>query len=204
MNRITDYKVNYVELANCIRRSTIQGKGIDFTFDFDKLAIAVEKSSLLVVPNDIKSKRIGPEDIVCLGEFFKKTKLEWLDHFKFYSTLVFVRTDVPGALDEEFYELMDEMRADQLLNPDIDKAEVLAKILAKYPCYVAMVVSYKNQDIKKFGTISFEVVCKANLVTINIDNAKYHKPTNNSDDNTTTEEIIEETTTVVDEIVDEG
>ena len=141
-NVITDYKVNYVELSNCIRKSTIQGKNIDFTFDFDKLGELITDMSLLVVNNDIKSKRIGPEDIVYLGEFFKKTKLSWLDHNKFVSSLVFVRTDVPGALDEEFYELMEDMKANQLDNPDIDKAETLAKILSKYPCYVASVVSY--------------------------------------------------------------
>ena len=190
-NVITDYKVNYVELSNCIRKAAIQGKGIDFTFDFDKLAESITDMSLLVVPNDIKSKRIGPEDIVYLGEFFKKTKLSWLDRNKFYSSLVFVRTDVEGALDEEFYELMDDMRANQLDNPDIDKAETLAKILSKYPCYVASVVSYKNLDIKKCGTISFEIICKANLVTILIDNEKYHKPINNTSDSnnetTTTE-----------------
>lgn len=190
-NVITDYKVNYVELSNCIRKAAIQGKGIDFTFDFDKLAESITDMSLLVVPNDIKSKRIGPEDIVYLGEFFKKTKLSWLDRNKFYSSLVFVRTDVEGALDEEFYELMEDMKANQLDNPDIDKAETLAKILSKYPCYVASVVSYKNLDIKKCGTISFEIICKANLVTILIDNEKYHKPSNNTSDSnsetTTTE-----------------
>ena len=178
MSKITDYKVNYVELSNCIRRAAIQGRGIDFTFDFETLQSGVEPMSLIVVPNDIKSKRIGPEDIVYLGEFFKKTKLSWLDHFKFYSSLVFVRTDVPGALDDEFWQLMDDMRANQIDNPDIDKAETLAKIVAKYPCYTASVVSYKNADIKHNGTISFEIICKANLVTINIDNAKYHKPEN--------------------------
>lgn len=177
---ITDYKVNYVELSNCIRNAAIQGKSIDFTFDFAKLDESIADFSLVTVPNDIKSKRIGPEDIVFLGEFFKNAKLTWLDRFKFFSSLVFVRTDVPGALDDEFYELMDEMRADQIENPDIDKAEVLAKILSKYPCYVAVVVSYKNADIKKFGTISYEVTCKANLVTINIDNAKYNAPSNNN------------------------
>lgn len=179
MKPITDYKVNYVQLSQCIRNAAIQGKGIDFTFDFDKLAESIEPMSLLVVPNNIKSKRIGPEDIVYLGEFFKKySRLTWLDHFKFYSSLVFVRTDVPGALDEEFYELMDMMKADQLENPDIDKAEVLAKIISKYPCYMSAVVSYKNADIKAAGFISFEIVSKANLVTINIDNEKYHVPEN--------------------------
>jgi len=179
MKPITDYKVNYVDLSNAIRKAAIQGKGLDFTFDFNVLAAEIENMSLLVVHNDIKSKRIGPEDIVYLGEFFKKTKLTWLDHYKFFSSLVFVRTDVPGALDEEFYELMADMEADQMEHPDIDKGETLAKIIAKYPCYVSSVVSYKNNDIKKFGTISFEIVTKANLVTINIDNEKYHKPENN-------------------------
>ena len=183
MKPITDYKVNYVQLSQCIRNAAIQGKGIDFTFDFNKLAESVESMCLLVVPNDIKSKRIGPEDIVFLGEFFKKySRLTWLDHFKFYSSLVFVRTDVPGALDEEFYELMDMMKADQMENPDIDKAEVLAKILSKYPCYMSAVVSYKNADIKSSGFISFEIVSKANLVTINIDNAKYNAPENPEND----------------------
>ena len=178
MNPITDYKVNYVQLSNCIRKAAIQGKGIDFTFDFEKLNESVADMNLLVVPNDIKSKRIGPEDIVFLGEFFKKYKLTWLDHFKFYSSLVFVRTDVEGALDEEFWELMEQMKANQMDNPDIDKAEVLGKILVKYPCYVSAVVSYKNADIKHFGTISFEIVSKANLVTITIDNNKYYAPQN--------------------------
>ena len=184
MEKITDYKVNYGKLSNSIRKSVKQGKGLDFTFDLDHLAELISEDSLLVVYNDIKSKRIGPEDIVYLGEFFKKDKLSWLDHFKFFSSLTFVRTDVPGALDEEFYQLMDDMKADQLENPDIDKAETLAKILRKYPCYVASIVSYKNADIRKCGTISFEIYCKANQVTIDIDNKKYHAPSNNTESET--------------------
>ena len=177
MKPITDYKVNYVQLSQCIRAAAIQGKGLDFTYDFDKLAESIDSMSLLVVPNDIKSKRIGPEDIVFLSEYFKKySRLTWLDHFKFYSSLVFVRTDVEGALDEEFWELMEQMKANQMDNPDIDKAEVLAKIISKYPCYLSAVVSYKNADIKSCGTIAFEIVTKANLVTINIDNTKYYAP----------------------------
>ena len=147
MSTTNDYKVNYGQLSQCIRAAAIQGKGIDFTFDFDALQSSIESMNLIVIPNDIKSKRIGPEDIVFLGEFFKKYKLNWLDHFKFYSSLVFVRTDVEGALDEEFWELLEEMKAPQIDNPDIDKAEVLAKILSKYPCYVSAIVSYKNADI---------------------------------------------------------
>lgn len=181
MNRITDYKVNYVDLSTAIRESTIQGRGIDFTFDFEKLGDKVAPFDLIVVPNDIRSKRIGPEDIVFLGEFFKNNKLAWLDRFKFFSSLIFIRTDIEGALDDEFYELMDIIRANQLENPDYDKSEALARLLAKYPCYVAAVVSYKNQDIKQCGTISFEIVCKANLVTINYDNLKYHKPSNDTE-----------------------
>ena len=178
MNPITDYKVDYKKLSDCIREAAIQGKSIDFTFDFPKLDKLVSDFGLITVPADVKSRRIGPEDIVFLGEFFNKTKLKWLDRFKFYSSLVFIRTDIPGVLDDEFYELMDDIRADQMLNPNIDKAEALAKILAKYPCYVAAVVSYKNNDIKRCGTISFEIICKADLVTRTIDNAKYHTPTN--------------------------
>lgn len=183
MERITDYKVNYGKLSSDIRKSTKQGKGLDFTFNFDQLTDLIAEDSLLVVYNDIKSKRIGPEDIVYLGEFFKKNKLSWLDHFKFFSSLVFVRTDIPGALDDEFYQLMNDMKADQLENPDIDKAETLAKILRKYPCYVASIVSYKNADIRKCGTISYEIYCKANQVTIDIDNKKYHTPSSNSESN---------------------
>ena len=184
MQRITDYKVNYGKLSADIRQAAIQGKGIDFTFNIDLLTNLVKDSELLVVYNNIKSKRIGPEDIVYLSEFFKREKLSWLDHFKFYSSLVFVRTDVPGALDDEFWQLMDDMKADQLENPDIDKAETLGKILRKYPCYVASVVSYKNADIKKCGTISYEIVCKANQVTIDIDNKKYHAPVNTTEEST--------------------
>ena len=200
MNKITDYKVNYVELSSCIRKAAIQGKGIDFIFNYDQLQMLVKDYDLLVIPNQIKSKRIGPEDIVFLGEFFKRHKLSWLDHFKYFSSLVFVRTDIPGVLDEEFYQLYEDMKANQLEHPDIDKAETLAKILANYPCYMSAVVSYKNADIKKFGTIAFEIVTKANLVTIDIDNKKYHKPENNNVDPVTTDD---NSVSVEDVIIDE-
>lgn len=174
MNKITNYKVDYVKLSKCIRDSLIQGRTIDFEFDFDKLAAGVAEYDLLVVPNPVKSKRIGPEDIVFIGEFFKGDKLSWIDHHKYYSSLVFVRTDVEGALDEEFYELMEDMKKPLIDNPDIDKAETLARILAKYPCYVATVVSYKNADIKRTGLLNTEIICKANTVTIKLDNYEYH------------------------------
>lgn len=176
MDRIRDYKVDYTKLANCIRTCAVQGKSTDFTIDLKRLNDLVQPFALMVVPNNIKSKRIGPEDIPYLGEFFKKTKLKWLDRFKFFSSVVFVRTDIEGALDHEFYELIHDMTVDQLENPDIDKTETMAKILAKYPCYVASVVSYKNADIKMAGTISFEIICKANIITIEYDNAYYHSP----------------------------
>ena len=56
----------------------------------DELGKLVEEFSLLVIPNPIKSKRIGPEDIVSLGEFFKGEKLSWLDHNKFYSSFYLI------------------------------------------------------------------------------------------------------------------
>lgn len=176
--RITDYKVDYTKLSNAIRNSTVQGKGIDFTFDLEHLQNSVNDSSLIVVPNYVFSKRVGPEDIVFLGEFFKKSKLAWLDRCKFFSSLIFVRTDVPGALDDEFYHLIDLIKLNQFENPDIDKPEAIARVLSKYPCYTAVIVSYKNADIKRNGTISFEVVCKANQITIEVDNAKYSTPDN--------------------------
>ena len=175
--KTTDYKVNYTTLKKAIRKSTMQGKGIDFRFDFEKLNENVAECGLTAIPNDIRSRRVNPEDVAYLGEFFKATDLQWIDQYKHMSSLIFIKTD---SIDEKAAELIEDMKKPQIDYPDIDKVETLTKLLALYPCYTASVISYKSSDPKRYGLLCTEIICKANMITIQDDNNKYHTPSNNT------------------------
>ena len=185
MKRITNYKVEYGALKRAIRKSLIQGKGIDFSVDFDLLNANISDLGITAIEYRTKSKHVNPEDVAYLGEFFRQSDLAWINKFRQYSSIVFINNDY---IDDEARELMEDIKTPLIDNPDLDKVEIMSTLLSKYPCYIASVISYKSTDTKRLGILCTEVICKANLATIMKDNETYHKPENNN------QEAEEETT----------
>ena len=169
------YPVNYADLKRAIRKSAVATEGIGFIIDFEKLNELVESLSVVAVPNMIKSKRITPEDVAFLGEFFVGKNLEWINQYKAISNVIFIRADY---IDDKALALMEDLRKRQIDFPDIDKVNTVATLLAEYPCYSAAIVSYRSNDPKRYADLCLEIICKANKVTIDVDNKAYHKPTN--------------------------
>lgn len=176
-NKITNYPVDYAELKKAIRKCAIPGKGIEFIIDFEKLNELVAEYGLTAVENKIKSRRVNPEDVVYVAEFFKDNDLRWVDQYKHMSSVIFIKTD---AIDDEACELMEDLKKPLIDFPEIDKVACLTTLLAKYPCYTASIISYKSTDPKRLGLLCTQIVCKANLVLIRQDNALYHRPKNNN------------------------
>lgn len=208
MKRI-NYPVDYATLKKAIRKSAVPTDGLNFFIDIEKLNSLVADSNLAVVPNMVKSKRVTREDVIYLGEFFRGKDLEWINQYKAISSVIFIRKDY---IDQRAVALMEEMTKPQIEDPDIDKVNIATILLANYPCYTASVVSYKSNDLKRRAELCYEIMCKANKVTIDIDNKEYHKPTNESEEPVPTptfdpsvgEEIADTIDDdVVDDIVDE-
>lgn len=174
MKRI-NYPVDYATLKKAIRKSAVATDGLNFFIDFEKLNSLVAESGLTVVPNMVKSRRLTREDVAFIGEFFRGKDLEWINQYKALSSVIFIKTE---SIDDRALALMHEMTKPQIEDPDIDKVNVVATLLANYPCYTAAIVSYKSNDLKRRADLCYEIVCKANKVTIDTDNKEYHKPVN--------------------------
>ena len=174
MKKQKKYNVNYQSIKAAIVKSCkqIYKNEIEFVVDYDKLSRQVDDIGLTVVNTGLTCSLIKPKDIIPLSEFFKKTKLSWITDKKFFTQLVFVRTD---AIDEELSTLLSRMNENQVNNPDLDKVKTLATIIANYPCYLASVISYQSNDPMREGKPSYTVGCRANDVTIKNENYEYNQ-----------------------------
>ena len=65
------------------------------------------------------------------------------------------------------------MHQTQVNDPDLDKVNTLAKIIANYPCYFATVVSYESNDPMREGKPTYTIGCRANTITIEHEKYKY-------------------------------
>ena len=143
----------------------------DFVIDYSKLNAEVAEYGITAIPCSLMSKRIEVSDVPYISDYFKGERLTWVDKFKQYGTVVFINND---CLTDEIREMIAQLYVSVVDNPEIDKQNIVAKILALYPCYTALIVSYKSSDIKKANYLCTEIVCRANTVTIKQDNYKYH------------------------------
>lgn len=166
------YDVSYQSIKSAIIKSCRQlhKNDIEFIVDYDRLSRNVDDIGLTVVNTGFKCKPIRQDDIIPISEFFKKQKLAWITEKKYFTQLVFVRSD---AIDEELSTLLSQMHQTQVNDPDLDKVNTLAKIIANYPCYFATVVSYESNDPMREGKPTYTIGCRANTITIENEKYKY-------------------------------
>lgn len=165
-----DYPVDYNKLKGAIRKSLTYGKRNDFNVIFPELAEKVANMDLTPVYNVPMSMIVKPTDVPFLSAFFQGESIVWMTQSKQYLPILFIKS---SAIDDEAQQLLEDMRTHLTENPSIDKVNTMAKIIGKYPCYTAVVVSYESLDPKNFGKINCEIMCKANTVTIKQDTRNY-------------------------------
>lgn len=177
-----DYNVLRKIVVNCV-----EGRCDDDFFKLNTFKLNKKVSGLGLVPvvfkHEYKSKRVGPEDIVLLAEYFKEEKLIWFDNSKTFLTIVFVREE---DMDDELRSLLAD--CSQAMENEIDppeKCEVdqkkvckeicktcprrkidlsatLSKIIGTYPCYSTVVARWVKPD-----SITISVRFRANSILIN-------------------------------------
>lgn len=165
--------LDYAVLKSNIIKACKNEKGtIKFIVNHDKLSGLVDDIGLRMVNVGTKSNRVKSTDIALLSEYFKGKKLSWFTEHREFTTLVFVLED---AIDEECEALIKKMNESIIDDPELDKVEILAKIIADYPCYFATVVSYKSNDPDRAGRAFYEIKPRANTVMIKREDYKYNQ-----------------------------
>lgn len=169
-----EFNVDYKILKNRIIRSCFSNAKeiVDFKIDFEKLESDCRELGILPMYFGLDARRVKPEIVPFLNEYFKDENLSWFTDNKFYTVLSFIHTDY---IDEKATELLDKLKIKQEDDPSIDKVHIIAELLANYPCYSAAVVSYKSNNPKFIKTCkpSFIIQIRANKVTITNSDYQY-------------------------------
>lgn len=142
-----------------------------FRINYDKLNIAANDINLACLATSMNSKNVSMKDIPFLSEYFEKNRLSWFGKSKDYLVLTFVDTT---ALDEKGKQLVDGLLVPEADDPGSDHVNDMATIIANYPCYFAVVVSYTSNDPSRMGRLSYEIVCRANKVVIKSSDYQYN------------------------------
>lgn len=164
-----DYNVLKVNIIKSCRQ--IQKDELGFEVSYTRLNKLLDDIGLTMVNVGTKSDCIKPENIINLSEYFKDKKLSWFNENKEFTQLVFVKTD---AIDDNLSTLLEKMNQEHIDDPDLDKVQTLAEIIATYPCYFATVIAYEANNPERFGKPTYMIGCRANTVTIKEENYKYN------------------------------
>lgn len=165
--------VNYRVLKSNIIKACKSVKGgdiVDFKIDFKKLCELVEDINLTPMCVGMNPVKMIPEIIPFMSEYFDKSHMEWLSDSKYHTTIAFIDSEY---IDEKAAELLEKLKMPKVDDPDNDKVQVYAELVANYPCYFATIVSYKN-NAPKVNRPSFEIACRANKVTIKMSDYQYN------------------------------
>lgn len=169
-----EFNVDYKVLKGRIIRSCkVTGKEIvDFSIDFDKLVEECKELNLTPIYFGMNAKRVTPELIPYISEYFKDTNLSWFNSSKFSTAISFINSNY---IDGKALELLEKLKTPQVDDPNDDKVNDVAELLANYPCYSATIVAYKsnNPKIIKLNKPSYIVQVRANKVVITNSNYQY-------------------------------
>jgi len=165
------YDVDFNAVKSAIRKSySLKSFGVGFIIDYNTLDFEVSNYGLESVHTNPISDPIKVEDVTGIAEFYKGAKLMWLSDKKEFANIIFIKTE---AIDELARTLLDKLKKPQVEDPSFDRIEAVATLLAKYPCYTAICVSYRSNDPKRCGLVGMEICMRASTVTIKNDNYRY-------------------------------
>ena len=182
-----DYNVLRTVLANCV-----EGKRNNKIFKLNtyKLRNNVREFGLIPVifKNEYISKRVTPDDVPLLTEYFKEEKVLWFDDDKTFLTVIFIREEDMDERLQDLLEDCEEFRKRELQIPktpcnvkpieqkgclrcktcdrkNIDIVNTLASITGQYPCYTALIAKWVKPD-----SISLNIRFRVNTLLINSEN----------------------------------
>jgi hypothetical protein len=135
------------------------------------LTKAVANMGLTPIFTNLNAKKVIPENIAFLGEYFEKTRLSWFNDGKHFTVVSFIETE---SIDERATELLEKLKVPEVDDPENDKVADLSELLANYPCYNAVTVSFRNDDPKRAGNPSYIIVIRANKVVIKSSDYQYN------------------------------
>lgn len=164
-----EYNILKSDIIKACKQS--EKNGIKFFVNYDKLNNLVNDMGLRMVNIGTKSERVDAKNVPLLSEYFKGRKLSWFNKNKEHTTLVFVLSE---AIDDKCERLLNSMDTTCIDDPENDKVNSLATIIAEYPCYLATVISYMSNDPNRFGKPSYEIKCRANTIAIKREEYKFN------------------------------
>ena len=166
--------VDYKIIKRCIVDNATKTSKVTNSFEIklEELNVSLQSYAIQALPVGLTGKRVEPSDIYSISEYFVADKLAWFDKGKFVTTLIF--TDAGQYMDVELERLIEKLYTKETEDPDLDKSHIVATILAKFPCYMAMVVSYQSNDPTKMNKNSYFINCRANKVIIRDPNYQYN------------------------------
>ena len=163
-----DYKVLKSNILKCCRSERESTK---FIVNYDKLSHMTKSIGLTMVNVGTKSKEVDPSDVIYLSEYFKGQRLSWISEYKQFTTLVFIQSEY---INDKAEKLLDIINSSIIDNPDIDKIKAMSTLIAEFPVYFATVISYMSNDPQRYGKASYEIKCRANLISIQKEDYKYN------------------------------
>lgn len=168
--------MDYKELKTAIYKSAEKAGGkkdTDFVINLDVLTeqVAKEGLNLLPIPVGLHAHRIHMDDVPLFAEYYRPDRLEWLNDNRFVTSLAFVDKD---KVDDELLEMIEMLKQPREDHPDVDYVNMYGAIIANYPCYFALVASYKNNSPEYFGKNSYFIGVRANKVVIKDPNYVYN------------------------------
>ena len=166
-----DYKVLSDLIRRCCKQQHKHTPSMEFYVEYNKLVDLVADYNLLPVKIGTRSKKVIPDVIPFISEYYEKSNLAWYSEGKHIVELTFM--DVTG-LDDEARRIIADLNTPQIDIPDEDKVRDMAKLVADYPCYFALVTSYQNNDPRLKNRPSYTVSCRANKVVIKSSDYQYN------------------------------
>ena len=176
MAKKSNYSIDYNVLKHAITKSASKATDVNrelaFKVDLNKVDTFITDTNCVTIKTNTVSNPVLARHIPFLSEYFIESRLEWFDEAKEYTTVIFVENDVNDAELQELLRLIEqESKTD---TSEYDIVEMLAKVVAKYPCYFAVTVSYISNDPQYMNKLSYSIVCRANKVTIKSERYKYN------------------------------
>ena len=170
------YSIDYKDFKDAINASASkvdEGRDFEFSVDLEKVDTLIANNTHCVsLKVNAKSAPALTTSIPFLSEYFIKDKLAWFNEAKEYTTLIFVENH-PG--DARLQELLTLIQSESEVDTDEhDIVALVAEVVAKYPCYFAVVVSYISNDPLNSGELSYSIICRANKITIERERYKYN------------------------------
>ena len=134
-----------------------------FAIDIEKLNNFLKDMSLVALPVGLKGRRVSPQELYAVAEYFHGDNLDWFEDSKYLTAITCIdATDI----DEEVQALIDKLYINPADDPDVDFVDIVSTLTSKYHCYFIMVVSYASNDPGRNGKNNYFINCRANKVVV--------------------------------------